>query len=135
MGSDNEMAVAAAVAAHTAARDGKDLRDDTLTIRLLGMVEKLQGDVINHMHSEAKTVDELQESISRLEGRVAGFINAFPKGDPDAHRIAHERIIEESTDSRQFWRAIRLALAILMLGGIASWIGVVVWRAFLMGPK
>src|SRR3990172_4934167 len=66
---------------HGAARDDRDSRQDGLTARLLGMYERIQDAMLQHMTDERDTVREIKEGLARVEKQVAEFVKAFPDGD------------------------------------------------------
>ena len=132
-----EEAKAVADEAHGAARDDKDMRSDRITAKLLDMVDHLQRDVVDHMVRERATVNELKEGLARVEAKVAEFVSAFPSGDAVQHRLAHEAQIEAAREKKEFWGKIKFTLVALILTAVTGWtgwIGVIVWKAFLLGP-
>lgn len=129
-----EEAKEVAAEAHGAARDDKDMRSDRITAKLLDMVDHLQRDVVDHMRKERETVQELKEGLARVETKVAEFVSAFPDGDAIQHRLAHEAQIEAAREKKEFWGKIKFTLVALVLAAVTGWIGVVVWKAFLLGP-
>jgi hypothetical protein len=130
-----EEAKEVALAAHGAARDDKDHRSDVLTARLLDMVVGLQRDVMDNIHKEGKAVQELKEGLARVERRVEEFVSAFPEGDAIRHRLEHEAREKKAKKKELFWDKIKFTLVAILLSGAVVWVGVVVWRAFLIGPK
>jgi sugar-specific transcriptional regulator TrmB len=130
-----EEAKEVATAAHGAARDDRDARQDGLTDRLLRMYDKIQDALLLNMTTQEDTVRDIKESIARVEKKVAEFVSAFPDGDVAGHLKDHETRIEEAKDKKVFWEKIKFTLAALALTAAASWIGVVAWKAFLIGPK
>ena len=130
-----EEAKEVAAATHGLARDDRDVRQDDLTSRLLQMYERLQEEMFGHMSDEGKKVQELKEAMTRIEGKVDDLTSAFPNKDSVGHRLAHEKEMKDAGISERFWQAIKLALAILAIGGAAAWAAHALWPAFLMGPK
>lgn len=129
-----EEAKEVAAEAHGAARHDKDMRT-RITAKLLDMVDHLQRDVVEHMKKEGETVRELKEGLARVEKKVDDFVDAFPDGDAVQHRLAHEGQIQTAREKREFWGKIKFTLVALALTAATGWIGVVVWKAFLLGPK
>jgi hypothetical protein len=130
-----EEAKEVAAEAHGAARDDKDMRSDRITAKLLDMVDHLQRDMVTHMIRERAIVEELKDGLARVEAKVAEFVSAFPAGDAVQHRLAHEAQIEDAREKKEFWGKIKFTLVALALTVAVSWIGIVVWKAFLIGPK
>ncbi|MGB4817556.1 MAG: hypothetical protein WBP33_00455, partial [Saprospiraceae bacterium] len=60
---------------------------------------------------------------------------AFPRGDPDAHRLHHELAIRKAEASASFWQTLATELAKYGLIGFIGWAGYALWKAFLAGPK
>lgn len=125
----------AASQAHGAARDDKDMRSDRITAKLLDMVDNLQRDVMENMKLEGETVRELKGQIENLAAKVDAFMSAFPEGDAIQHRMAHEAQIKEAAKREKFWGQIQFTVVALLLSAGVVWIGIVVWKAFLLGPK
>lgn len=135
MPEEQEARFRAAAEIHTVELDAKDMRTDRITAKLLDMVDRLQRDVLDYMKQEAETVRELKEGLARVEKRVEDFVSAFPAGDAIQHRLAHEAQIEAAREKKEFWGKIKFTLVALVLTAVTGWIGVVVWKAFLLGPK
>src|ERR1035437_6912223 len=89
-----EEAKEVAQAAHGAARDDRDSRQDGLTSKLLNMYEKIQDAMLDHMMEEKSTVQEIREGLIRVEKQVSEFVRAFPEGDPVKHRLGHENELD-----------------------------------------
>lgn len=134
-----------AAATHGAARDDRDTRHDEMTNRLLGMYEKIQNAMMNHMTAEVDTVREIKEGLARVErdqkeglarveAKIEEIVTAFPEGGAK-HRIDHEELIERRQETRRFWEKLRIIVTTFIIGGLGTWMIVVIWRAFLLGPK
>ena len=120
---------------HGAMRYVRDKSADAITAQLLNMVQMLQNRLLDHMLEEKETVKELKDGLGRVESKVVAFISAFPNGDAVLHRVAHETQICASKERHQFWSKIKFTLVALLLSGAAVWVGIVLWKAFLIGPK
>ena len=120
---------------HAVERDARDMRSDRITAKLLDMVDHLQRDVVDHMVRERATVNELKEGLARVEKRVEEFVSAFPSGDAVKHRLAHETQMREEKKKEQFWEKMKFTFWALVLTGVTVWIVIVLWKAFLLGPK
>lgn len=120
---------------HDAMRDVRDKNSDVITAQLLNMVQSLQDRLLNHMMEERAVVQELKDGLGRVETKIVSFISAFPNGDAVLHRRAHEEQMTEVDRKKEFWEKIKFTLVALALTAVTSWIVVVVWKAFLVGPK
>lgn len=89
-------------------------------------------------------IDELMRSVDTYTDAAEKVFNAlgeaFPadrRGKPDfaGHANAHERWIEEARESRELRAYIKKIVAASAAVAILSWLAVVVWPAFLQGPK
>ena len=130
-----EEAAEIAKAQHGAARDDRDIRTDDMTSRLLTMYERLQNEMFGHMASEGTKVQELKDAVVRIEVKVAAFIAAFPEGDPIGHLRDHETRIKDAKKREDFREKMKFAFWALAMGSVTVWLGAVVWKAFLVGPK
>ena len=124
-----------AVAAHGAARDDKDMRTDRITAKLLDMVDHLQRDVVDSMKKAGDDVKDLKGGLARVEAKVAEFMSAFPNADSQGHLRDHEMRIDEARDKKVFWEKMKFTIAALVVTTAVGWFGIVIWKAFLLGPK
>ena len=122
-------------AAHGAARDDKDARHDAFTSRLLTLYEGLQKTMVEYMIGEGEKVQEIKDGLARVEAKVDSFVAGFPAGDAVLHRLAHEAQIKDELKKEQFWGKMKFAFWALVMASATLWIGVVAWKAFLMGPE
>ncbi len=120
---------------HRAMRDVRDKAGDDLTAQLVGMVDRLQGRLLDHMLETRETVKDVKDGLTRVETKVTEFIAAFPNGDATLHRVAHENQICIAKERRLFWGRIKFTFVALALTAVTGWIAIVVWKAFLLGPK
>ncbi len=130
-----EVAEQERVAIHGAARDDKDVRTDRVTAKLLDMCIVLQDKVFNHMTNTGVSVRELKDGLERVEKRVEEFISAFPNKDANGHLRDHETRIEEAVNKKIFWEKMKFTIAALVVTTAVGWFGIVIWKAFLLGPK
>ena len=98
------------------------------------MVDNLQQNVISYMKAEGVTTSAITLDLKSLGVKVDTFINAFPDGDVDAHRLEHKEWINKRAKSAAFWEKMKFTFWALILVSATSWIGIVLWHAFLMGP-
>lgn len=89
-----------------------------------------------------KRFDAMQQSTSALlfeNNKTTSEIHklfkaAFPDGDSEAHRKAHERWIEKDKADREFWTKFKADAIRWALFAAAGWAGIALWGAFLKGP-
>lgn len=62
------------------------------------------------------------------------FKAAFPDGDAESHRKAHEHWIEKDKQDKEFWAKLKADAIRWFLFAAASWAGIILWGAFLKGP-
>lgn len=63
------------------------------------------------------------------------FKLAFPEGDAEAHRRAHEAWIAKATKEEEFWLDIKKKAVGAVVTAVVLWVGVVLWGAIVAGPK
>lgn len=63
------------------------------------------------------------------------FKLAFPEGDAEAHRRAHEAWIAKSAKEEEFWLDIKKKAVGAVVTAVVLWVGVVLWGAIVAGPK
>ena len=94
-------------------------------------------------HEElGKRFDAMQQSTSHLlfeNNKTTSEIHklfkaAFPEGDAQAHRKAHEDWIAKSEAERKFWLSIKEKAVASIITGAVLWAGIVLWAAFVKGP-
>lgn len=64
----------------------------------------------------------------------AMFVKAFPEGDAEAHRRAHERWIAKAVKEEEFWLDVKKKAVGAVVTAIVLWVGVVLWAALVKGP-
>ena len=94
-------------------------------------------------HDElGKRFDAMQQSTSALlfdNNKTTTeihkmFKTAFPDGDGEAHRKAHEAWIEKDKAEREFWIKLKGDAIRWAFIAVAGWAGLALWSAFLKGP-
>lgn len=63
------------------------------------------------------------------------FKEAFPEGDVQAHRKAHEHWIEKDRADKEFWLKLKLEVVKWGVVAMVGWAGIALWTAFVQGPK
>ena len=95
------------------------------------------------METHANRVEKLSEStlsvIEKQNGLIKdlkeAFVKAFPEGDAESHRRAHEDWIEKDKAEREMWTKLKQNTINWVVIAVLSWIGLVLWGAFVQGPK
>lgn len=85
----------------------------------------MDAKLTKHMTEETQ---ELADAIVKLQGI------AFPEGDSDGHRRAHEAWITKAEKQAAFYDKMKTALAQYGLLGFAGWLVLIAWQGFLQGP-
>lgn len=63
------------------------------------------------------------------------FKLAFPEGDVEAHRRAHEAWNAKATKEEEFWLDIKKKAVGAVVTAVVLWVGVELWGAIVAGPK
>ena len=138
--------------------------DDDLLIRLMGEVrvmlahhELVEGEKLNEIKREiasrskesierhndlADRFEAMQKStLALLQSNNSTVIeiskllkSAFPDGDLERHRMAHERWIKKDEDDRKFWMDIKKQVVGWGLTAAIAWASLLLWAGFLRGP-
>lgn len=95
------------------------------------------------METHASKVERLSEStLSVIEKQNVlirqlkdAFTKAFPEGDAESHRRAHEEWMEKDKADREFWAELKQNTINWVVVALLSWVGLVLWGAFVQGPK
>ena len=95
------------------------------------------------METHASKVERLSEStLSVIEKQNVlirqlkdAFTKAFPEGDAESHRRAHEEWMEKDKADREFWAKLKQNTINWVVVAVLSWVGLVLWGAFVQGPK
>ena len=86
--------------------------------------------------------DAMQQSTASLlfeNNRTTSEIHklfkaAFPEGDAESHRKAHESWIAKDKAEKEFWLKIKTDAIKTVVVGVMVWAGMALWAAFLKGP-
>lgn len=118
------------------AREGTSMRDMKQEIKQNNadsnarheqMLDRFEG-------MQAQTTQAL-ESTNQLVSEIHKlFKKAFPDGDVDAHRKAHEHWIAKDLAEKDFWLKIKQDVVKWVAVAAIGWGGIVIWAAFLKGP-
>lgn len=86
-------------------------------------------------HLSSSTSSYIQENGKLMKEIHEMFKAAFPDGDPVGHRRSHEDWIEEQKTNREFWAKTKQHVVQWGIVVALGWVGIVLWTAFLQGPK
>lgn len=81
----------------------------------------------------AKAAEIAKESVKEVVEEA--MANAFPDGDVNGHRAAHEAWIKKVDESAAFWREMREELTKYGLIAFLGFVVVAAWQSFLQGPS
>ncbi len=98
----------------------------TLITQVHDKIDRIDEKLSNHIINETS---DLANEIARV------MLKAFPRGDPDAHRLHHELAIQNAEAKAKFWQTMSTEIAKWGLIGFLGWAGFALWKTFLMGPK
>lgn len=84
---------------------------------------------------QASTMGLLQTNNSTTNEIHKMFKEAFPEGDVQAHRKAHESWIKKAEADKEFWLKLKQSTVNWIVIAVLSWIGIVLWAAFAHGPN
>ena len=97
---------------------------DARHCELLERFEGMQNSTTKLLEANQTTVNEIHKM----------FKKAFPEGDVDAHRKAHEYLMEKDKEDKEFWLKIKQDVVKWVAVAAIGWGGIVLWAAFLKGP-
>ena len=75
---------------------------------------------------------EPQEWADLLEDMMG---KAFPNGDPEGHREAHESQMAAIRDRAAFWKTMLIEVSKYGILGVLGWLVFHAWAAFVKGPQ
>lgn len=97
--------------------------------------------LVQHTHDDVKSMrkelaDHVVKETSMIALALADIMKrAFPDGDADRHRQAHETALKLVQARTDFYYRLAFELAKWTLLGFAGWLLIYAWKAFLQGPK
>ena len=97
---------------------------NTRHTQLLERFETMQKDTNRVLESTNTTVGEIHKM----------FKAAFPDGDFDSHRKAHEYLMAKDKEDKEFWLKVKQDVVKWVFTAAIGWGGIVIWAAFLKGP-
>ena len=100
--------------------------------------KEMREELDNHAHRLEKlsesTLSMLQKQNALIKELKDAFVKAFPEGDVESHRKAHEEWIEKDRADKEFWIKLKQNTINWVVIAILSWVGLVLWGAFIQGP-
>jgi len=82
----------------------------------------------------ASTLSVIEKQNVLIRDLKDAFIKAFPEGDAESHRRAHEDWIEKDKADREMWAKLKQNTINWVVVAALSWVGLVIWGAFVQGP-
>lgn len=100
---------------------------------------EMKEELDNHSHRVEKlsesTLTVIEKQNALIKELKDAFVKAFPEGDAESHRKAHEEWIEKDRADKEFWVKLKQNTINWVVIAILSWVGLVLWGAFVQGPK
>ena len=94
------------------------------------------SEVLNRFeHMQKSTMGLLQANNNTTNEIHKMFKEAFPEGDVQAHRKAHENWIKKAEADKEFWLKLKMEVVKWAVVAAAGWAGIALWTAFVQGPK
>lgn len=87
-------------------------------------VEKLSESTLSMLQKQNSLIKEIKDA----------FTKAFPEGDVEEHRRKHELWEQKEKEDREFWIKLKQNTINWVVIAILSWVGLVLWGAFIQGP-
>ena len=100
---------------------------------ILALVQQIHAKV-EVMHT--KLEQHMTEDTSLLANEIKSLMDkAFPNGDPDGHKAAHEAWIRKVEARTEFFKKLTFELSKYGLLGLVGWLALTIWKGILVGPK
>lgn len=100
--------------------------------------KEMREELDNHAHRVEKlsesTLSVIEKQNALIKELKDAFVKAFPEGDAESHRKAHEEWIEKDRADKEFWVKLKQNTINWVVIAILSWVGLVLWGAFIQGP-
>lgn len=113
-------------------------RYDALQVEIVqtqDLSQKRHEELVKRMDAMSQsTVAVVTKQNQTLAEIHALFKKAFPDGDAEAHRKAHEHWIEKDKKEQEFWLDIKKKVVGWAVTAAMAWGGIVLWAAFVRGP-
>jgi hypothetical protein len=107
--------------------DRRKTNDDIMNLIVQMFVE------LRLMRTEYK--DLRIELSNHIKDEMMILTHAFPDGDPDGHRRAHEAWVLKAESQAKVWEDLKLSVIKWGVIGFLGFLAVAGWKLFLQGPK
>lgn len=99
---------------------------------LLMMLQRVHEDV---QVLDRKLTEHTATELTNITEMVRDLMaDAFPGGDANGHRKAHEADMKAITDRADFWKKMLFEVSRYGLFGVLGWLVYAAWVALLAGP-
>ena len=100
--------------------EASELRHEELTRR----IEQMSMSTITAIADNKKLAMDVSKLVS----------SAFPGGDAESHRRAHEAWIKKTEKEEEFWMHLKKQVVGWGITAALAWFGMIVWAGFIKGP-
>ena len=100
---------------------------------LMLLVQTIHTDVRSMRTDLATHIANEPEDWARVVRKISE--DAFPDGDAEGHKKAHEAEMAAIMNRAEFWKKMAFEITKYGLLGLLGWLVVHTWLAFLQGPK
>ena len=100
---------------------------------LMLLVQTIHTDVRSMREDLATHISNEPEDWARVVRKISE--DAFPDGDADGHRKAHEAQMNAIIARAEFWKKMVFEITKYGLIGLLGWLAFHAWMAFLQGPS
>ena len=102
------------------------------TSALLVLVQQVHADV--QIFSKRLDEQRHEDALALAAAVVALTLKAFPEGDADGHKKAHEAQMAAVEARAEFWQKLLFEVTKYGVFGVVGWLALKIWTAFLAGP-
>ena len=97
--------------------------------------EERHKDLVARHEALSQSTMELLRSNNQTTREIhAMFKAAFPNGDAESHRRAHEAWIEKDKSEREFWLHLKKQVVGWGMTAVTAWAAMLLWAGFVKGP-
>lgn len=107
---------------------------------ILSILQSIHDDVQDVKKTQKEMGETLTDHINTEPQEWADQLtlmmkSAFPNGDPDGHRKAHEDEMATIAARAEFWKKMLFEVSKYGVIGVVGWLAYTIWVAFLQGPS